>query len=182
MRQLTGQNALGRLGEGLRRIRQERHLSQADLARRAGVSPSAISQAEAGHRGLALDTLLTLAEALEIGLDDLLGVRTTGDYVLARRDRMGSPVGPVALLDDPAAGLRAYLVQLRRAGAGTALIDPMACPDLSALGDALADTEWVLHAATQDLPCLDEVGMRPTRLLRRPRSARYAATRKTSDR
>jgi transcriptional regulator with XRE-family HTH domain len=113
------EKALGRLGAGLRRLRQERHLSQADLARRAGVSPSAISQAEAGHRGLALDTLLTLAEALEIGLDDLLGVRSTGDYVLARRDRMGSPVGPVALLDDPATGLRAYLVQLGPGERGT---------------------------------------------------------------
>jgi transcriptional regulator with XRE-family HTH domain len=106
------ERALGRLGVGLRRIREERRLSQADLARLAGVSPSAISQAEAGHRGLALDTLLTLVEALGVGLDDLLSVRTTGDYVLARRDRMGPSQGPVALLDDDSAGLRAYLVQL----------------------------------------------------------------------
>ncbi|AEW97048.1 MULTISPECIES: HRDC domain-containing protein [Streptomycetaceae] len=76
--------------------------------------------------------------------------------------------GPVAVDAERASGYRygqrAYLVQLRRAGAGTALIDPVACPDLSALGDALADTEWVLHAATQDLPCLDEIGMRPAKL------------------
>ncbi len=74
--------------------------------------------------------------------------------------------GPVAVDAERASGYRygqrAYLVQLRRAGAGTALIDPVACPDLSALGDALVDVEWVLHAATQDLPCLDEIGMRPT--------------------
>jgi ribonuclease D len=80
----------------------------------------------------------------------------------------GAGTGPVAVDAERASGYRygqrAYLVQLRRAGAGTALIDPVACPDLSALGDALADAEWVLHAATQDLPCLDEVGMRPTRL------------------
>lgn len=50
---------------------------------------------------------------------------------------------------------------MRRAGAGTALIDPVACPDLSGLGTAFAGTEWVLHAATQDLPCLGEIGMRP---------------------
>ncbi|MCZ9347182.1 ribonuclease D, partial [Streptomyces sp. TRM76130] len=61
-------------------------------------------------------------------------------------------------------GQRAYLVQLRRDGAGSALIDPMACPDLSGLGEALRDAEWVLHAATQDLPCLREIGMVPTRL------------------
>lgn len=106
------EKALGRLGAGLRRIREERRLSQADLARLAGVSPSAISQAEAGHRGLALETLLRLVESLGVGLDDLLAVRTSGDYVLARRDRLGPPQGHVALLDDDSAGLRAYLIQL----------------------------------------------------------------------
>jgi transcriptional regulator with XRE-family HTH domain len=113
------EKALGRLGAGLRRVRDERRLSQADLARLAGVSPSAISQAEAGHRGLALETLLRLVEALGLGLDDLLAVRTAGDYVLARRDRRGTPQGHVALLDDDTAGLRAYLVQLGPGQRGT---------------------------------------------------------------
>ncbi|MYS49685.1 ribonuclease D, partial [Streptomyces sp. SID6013] len=76
--------------------------------------------------------------------------------------------GPVAVDAERASGYRygqrAYLVQLRREGAGTALIDPVACPDLSGLGAAIADAEWVLHAATQDLPCLREIGMVPTRL------------------
>ncbi|MER5948786.1 ribonuclease D [Streptomyces sp. NPDC001904] len=76
--------------------------------------------------------------------------------------------GPVAVDAERASGYRygqrAYLVQLRREGAGTALIDPVGCPDLSSLGDALADAEWDLHAATQDLPCLREIGMRPSRL------------------
>lgn len=110
---LEDERALGRLGEGLRLVRQERHLSQADLARLAGVSASAISQAEAGHRGLALDTLLRLCEALGIGLDQLLANRTSPDYVLARRERGRSPYSQVALLDDPTPGLRAYLVRLR---------------------------------------------------------------------
>ncbi|MFD0328621.1 HRDC domain-containing protein [Streptacidiphilus monticola] len=61
-------------------------------------------------------------------------------------------------------GQRAYLVQLRREGAGSTLIDPVACPDLTELGLVLADAEWVLHAASQDLPCLAELGMRPTSL------------------
>jgi ribonuclease D len=73
--------------------------------------------------------------------------------------------GPVAVDAERASGYRygqrAYLVQLRREGAGTALIDPVACPDLSGLGEALAGVEWVLHAATQDLPCLREIGMTP---------------------
>ncbi|WP_201452699.1 HRDC domain-containing protein [Streptomyces sp. HM190] len=76
--------------------------------------------------------------------------------------------GPVAVDAERASGYRygqrAYLVQLRRAGAGTALIDPIACPDLSGLGEALSDAEWVLHAATQDLPCLREIDMVPSRL------------------
>ena len=73
--------------------------------------------------------------------------------------------GPVAVDAERASGYRygqrAYLVQLRRDGAGTALIDPVACPDLSGVDTALAGTEAVLHAASQDLPCLAEVGYRP---------------------
>jgi ribonuclease D len=76
--------------------------------------------------------------------------------------------GPVAVDAERASGYRygqrAYLVQLRRRGAGTALIDPVACPDLSELGAAIADAEWVLHAATQDLPCLRDIGMVPARI------------------
>ncbi|TJZ49630.1 ribonuclease D [Streptomyces piniterrae] len=76
--------------------------------------------------------------------------------------------GPVAVDAERASGYRygqrAYLVQLRREGAGSVLVDPVGCPDLSALGDAIDDAEWVLHAATQDLPCLRDIGMVPTRL------------------
>jgi len=54
---------------------------------------------------------------------------------------------------------------LRRAGAGTALVDPIPLrSDLSALAPALTGAEWVLHAANQDLPCLAEVGLVPARL------------------
>ncbi|MFF5246206.1 HRDC domain-containing protein [Streptosporangium sp. NPDC000095] len=76
--------------------------------------------------------------------------------------------GPVAVDAERASGYRysgrAYLVQLRRAGAGSALIDPIRCPDLSELDAALADAEVVLHAASQDLPCLAEVGFHPREL------------------
>ncbi|MDP8975547.1 MAG: XRE family transcriptional regulator [Actinomycetota bacterium] len=116
---LGNERALGRLGEGLRRLRGERHLSQGDLARLAGVSPSAISQAEAGHRGLSLDTLLTLSEGLGVGLDELLVNEASSDYVLARRDRVGPGVANAPLLDDPTTGLRAYLVSLRPGDAGS---------------------------------------------------------------
>ncbi len=76
--------------------------------------------------------------------------------------------GPVAVDAERASGYRygqaAYLVQLRRADIGTVLVDPRELPDLSDLGAAMSSEEWVLHAASQDLPCLAEIGMRPTRV------------------
>jgi ribonuclease D len=79
--------------------------------------------------------------------------------------RFGAATGPVGVDAERASGYRysprAYLVQLRRAGAGTALIDPIPLGDLRALGTAIADEEWILHAASQDLACLAEVGMQP---------------------
>jgi ribonuclease D len=82
--------------------------------------------------------------------------------------RLANARGPVAVDAERASGYRygqrAYLVQLRRAGAGTMLIDPIACPDLSGVDAALAGTEAILHAASQDLPCLAEVGFRPRQL------------------
>ncbi len=76
--------------------------------------------------------------------------------------------GPVALDAERASGYRysqrAYLVQVRREGAGTALIDPIPLRDLSPLDEAIGDAEWILHAATQDLACLAEIGLRPRRL------------------
>jgi ribonuclease D len=77
--------------------------------------------------------------------------------------------GPIAVDAERASGFRysqrAYLVQLRRAGAGSALVDPIPLgSDLSALAPALTGPEWVLHAASQDLPCLAEVGLAPASL------------------
>ncbi|GAB2466359.1 HRDC domain-containing protein [Xylanimonas ulmi] len=76
--------------------------------------------------------------------------------------------GPVAADAERASGYRygqsTFLVQLRRAGAGTALLDPVALPDLSVIAEAVDGTEWVLHAASQDLPGLGEHGLRPARV------------------
>lgn len=86
--------------------------------------------------------------------------------------------GPIAVDAERASGYRygqrAYLVQLRREPTGTLLIDPIAFEDLSALSDVLSDSEWVLHAASQDLPSLREVGLRPTRLFDTELAARLA--------
>lgn len=76
--------------------------------------------------------------------------------------------GPLAVDAERASGFRysqrAYLVQLRREGAGTALIDPICTPDMAVIQNATANTEWILHAATQDLACLAEVGLIPSSL------------------
>ena len=90
------------------------------------------------------------------------------DALSAAAEAFGSGSGPVAIDAERASGYRysarAYLVQLRREGAGSALIDPIPFGDLSVLQEALGDAEWILHAATQDLPCLTELGLRPTTL------------------
>ncbi|KWX22849.1 3'-5' exonuclease [Mycolicibacterium wolinskyi] len=81
--------------------------------------------------------------------------------------------GPFAIDAERASGFRysnrAYLVQIRRSGAGTALIDPVnhggsPIDALAPVSATLAQDEWVLHAADQDLPCLAEIGLRPGKL------------------
>jgi ribonuclease D len=100
--------------------------------------------------------------------DGLPPVITTAEDLAAAVARLAAGSGPVAVDAERASGYRygqrAYLVQLRRAGAGTVLIDPIACPDLSGLDAALAGVEVVLHAASQDLPCLAEIGYQPREL------------------
>ena len=77
-------------------------------------------------------------------------------------------VGPVALDAERASGYRygqsAYLVQVRREGSGTWLIDPVYLPDLEPLDRAIGTGEWILHAATQDLACLRDVGLTPRQI------------------
>lgn len=88
-------------------------------------------------------------------------------------DFLASGTGPFAVDAERASGFRysnrAYLVQIRRAEAGTVLIDPVshggdAVEVLAPLAEVLAEDEWVLHAADQDLPCLAEIGMQPPSL------------------
>ena len=84
-------------------------------------------------------------------------------------DRLHRGHGPLAVDTERASGYRyfprAYLVQVRREGAGTFLFDPVSVPDLSSVAEAVGqDTEWILHAASQDLPALGEVGMFPAHL------------------
>jgi ribonuclease D len=100
--------------------------------------------------------------------DGLPEVVTTDEALDRAIAALAAGSGPVAMDAERASGFRygqrAFLVQLRREGAGTVLIDPVTCPDLSELDAALAPAEIVLHAAGQDLPCLAELGYRPRAL------------------
>jgi ribonuclease D len=97
---------------------------------------------------------------------------------------LASGHGPFAVDAERASGFRysnrAYLVQIRREGAGTVLIDPVnhgadPLPTLAPVAEVLAQHEWVLHAADQDLPCLAEIGMTPPRLYDTELAGRLAA-------
>jgi ribonuclease D len=127
--------------------------AEADLRTTGGAPPDDVEPAP-----------IPLLEPRE-GVPPVVATQEALDEVIAA---FAAGTGPVAVDAERASGYRygqrAYLVQLRREGAGSALIDPVGCPDLTALGDAIADAEWVLHAATQDLPCLREIGMIPTRI------------------
>jgi len=76
--------------------------------------------------------------------------------------------GPIAIDAERASGYkysaRAYLIQIKRNGGGLHLIDPIAvgeCEYWAELNQAFADQEWIIHASTQDLACLREVGIDP---------------------
>ncbi len=108
--------------------------------------------------------LLTLRDGLPQVIES---VAALSEYCAA----LAAGSGPVAVDAERASGYRysnrAYLLQLRREGAGIALIDPIAfdaATELTELVQALDGTEWILHAASQDLVCLAEIGLRPSRL------------------
>jgi ribonuclease D len=79
--------------------------------------------------------------------------------------------GSIAIDAERASGFkysqRAYLVQIRAANTDIFLIDPAASPEIvlskefAELAALMKDREWILHAATQDLPCLNELGLYP---------------------
>lgn len=80
-------------------------------------------------------------------------------------DVLAAGTGPVGVDAERASGFRysqrAYLIQMFRRDAGVFLFDPPALGGLGALQDAVGDTPWILHAASQDLACLREVGLDP---------------------
>jgi len=89
--------------------------------------------------------------------------------------------GPLAIDAERASGYRysqrAYLIQIFRDGGGLHLIDPIPLKN-SKLWDTFNENfssqEWVIHASTQDLPCLIGVGLKPKKLFDTELGARIA--------
>ena len=80
--------------------------------------------------------------------------------------------GPFAVDAERASGFRysarAYLIQIKRKDGGLHLIDPIPFGPghqlFQQLNQLLNTDEVILHASTQDLPCLRELGVNPQRL------------------
>ena len=101
---LAPPEVVGRVAGSLRAVRSARKLSQHDLGDLAGVTASAISQAERAERGLSLATLVRLSTALDVTIDDLLRGDDVAVYRLGRRT------------DDPGRGFVRTLTLLGGAG------------------------------------------------------------------
>ena len=108
----------------------------------------------------------------------LVDVIDTREAYLTAVRAISAGNGPIAIDAERASGFRysqrAYLIQIFRRGAGTFLFDPPAIGDFAELNDVIKNEEWILHAASQDLTCLREVGLDPTRLFDTELGARLA--------
>jgi transcriptional regulator with XRE-family HTH domain len=62
------------LGERLHLARRRAGLSQVELATRAGISPTTLNRVELGRQKLYADTLVTLAQILDVRVDYLVGL------------------------------------------------------------------------------------------------------------
>ncbi len=107
-------------------------------------------------------------ELINAPREPVLGPITTAEGLAEVCALLAAGTGVVAVDAERASGYRysqrAYLVQLFRAGVGNVLLDPIAVPDLLPLQAVIGDLEWVLHAASQDLACLREIGLDPVRI------------------
>jgi len=88
---------------------------------------------------------------------------------------LAAGTGPFAVDAERASGFkysqRAYLIQIFRAGSPIYLIDPAAIAPVvdvkpfAGLAEVLSSAPWILHAASQDIPCLRELGLTAPALL-----------------
>jgi ribonuclease D len=118
------------------------------------------------------------ADAAHEDAHETVDVIDDRESYLAAVEAIAAGVGPIAIDAERASGYRysqrAYLIQIFRRGAGTFLFDPPAVGSFTELNEVIAPEEWILHAASQDLTCLREVGLDPTRLFDTELAARLA--------
>jgi ribonuclease D len=96
----------------------------------------------------------------------------TDEAFRAALDQLAQGSGPFAVDAERASGFRysarAYLIQIKRTDGGLHLIDPIPFGPghqlFSDLNNLLNTDEVILHASTQDLPCLRELGINPIKL------------------
>ncbi|MDQ6754324.1 MAG: HRDC domain-containing protein [Actinomycetota bacterium] len=140
----------------------------------SAAEPAAHLQAELG---LDLSALPEVVE-LDTPREGVPMVISTPEGLERAAAALAAGTGPAAVDAERASGFRygqrAFLVQIRREGAGTWLIDPEPFEDLAVVNEALHGAEWILHAASQDLPCLLELGMWPDKLFDTELAARLA--------
>ena len=87
-------------------------------------------------------------------------------------EQLAKGSGPFAVDAERASGFRysarAYLIQIKRTDGGLHLIDPIPFGPghklFIDLNNLLNTDEVILHASTQDLPCLRELGLNPVKL------------------
>ncbi|MEU0807363.1 helix-turn-helix transcriptional regulator [Streptomyces sp. NPDC005970] len=60
------------VGDRIRKLRTWRNLTQEKLAERAGMDRQAVNRIELGHQAPGLDTLIRIAEVLEVPLAELV--------------------------------------------------------------------------------------------------------------
>jgi transcriptional regulator with XRE-family HTH domain len=61
------------IGARIRALREQRGLSQTQLARKLGTLPQNMWQIETGTRGITVQQLILVARALDVSMDDILG-------------------------------------------------------------------------------------------------------------
>jgi ribonuclease D len=96
----------------------------------------------------------------------------TEEAFSAALDQLAQGSGPFAVDAERASGFRysarAYLIQVKRTDGGLHLIDPIPFGPghqlFLDLNNLLNTDEVILHASTQDLPCLRELGINPEKL------------------
>ncbi len=71
------------LGEKIRLERKKKGLTIEELANEADISPNFLGKLERAQSTMSLETLIKIANALQIGLDDLIGYET--DHVSSSR-------------------------------------------------------------------------------------------------